>query len=225
MPIKNLFEWKDGAGGLIFSGYPNVSSSVRPTVLERVHAEGGIAYVCMDGDIHATEQVLEDFQELGAPSGYVVDLLADDDDTLYRRLVEAGLIVLSSPSLHPALSHAYLLGAALKGLEVAYEAGASLYVEGGAVSAFGKFLTTQDNEVVPGFDWLKNALLVATHPILSEFEKDMRAILDAEPFIMHLKLGMDSAIAFAPNGEFSLMGNREITMSLGSVFGDAFKTS
>ncbi|MFZ4826232.1 MAG: hypothetical protein ACOYLB_02650 [Phototrophicaceae bacterium] len=224
MPTKNLFEWKDGAGGLIFSGYPNASSSVRPTVLERVHSDGGVAYVCMDGDIQVTEQVLDDFQELGAPSGYVVDLLADDDDTLYQRLVEASLIVLSSTRLHPALSHAYLLGAAIKGLEVAYQGGASLYVEGGAVSAFGKLLATDHNEVIHGFDWLKNALLVATHPNLGDFEKDMRAILDTEPFIMHLKLGMDSAIAFAPSGEFSLMGNREITMSLGTVFGDAFKT-
>ncbi|MGV2434724.1 MAG UNVERIFIED_CONTAM: hypothetical protein LVT10_07390 [Anaerolineae bacterium] len=116
MPIKNLFEWKDGAGGLIFSGYPNVSSSVRPTVLERVHADGGVAYVCMDGDIHATEQVLEDFQELGAPSGYVVDLLADDDDTLYRRSVEAGLIVLSSPSLHPALFPRLSIGSCPQGV-------------------------------------------------------------------------------------------------------------
>ncbi|MGV2434723.1 MAG UNVERIFIED_CONTAM: hypothetical protein LVT10_07385 [Anaerolineae bacterium] len=68
----------------------------------------------------------------------------------------------------------------------------------GAVSAFGKFLTTQDNEVVPGFDWLKNALLVATHPILSEFEKDMRAILRCRAIHHALEIGDGFRHCFCP---------------------------
>lgn len=225
MPVKNLFEWKDGAGWLIFSGYPSTSPNVRPSVLERIQIDGGVAYVCMDGDMQATERVLEDFQEWGAPSGYVVDLLAEDDETLQQRLAEAGLIVLSSISLHPSLAYPYLLGAAIKGIEIAYQSGASLYVEGAAVSAFGKLFINKDNEIVHGFEWLKNSLLVASHPDLNGFERDMREILTTEPFIMQLKLGNDSAIGFSATGEFVLLGNREITISLGSMFGDSFKTT
>lgn len=225
MPVKNLFEWKDGGGWLIFSGYPSSSPSVRPSVLERIQIDGGVAYVCMDGDMQSTEQVLEDFQEWGAPAGYVVDLLAEDDETLQQRLAEAGLIVLSSTNLDPALAYSYLFGAALKGIEIAYQAGASIYLEGAVVSAFGKLFINQANETDQGFEWLKNALLVAHHPNLKEFEARMQGILALEPFIMQLKLGSDSAIGFSATGEFVLLGNREVTISLGSVFGDSFKTT
>jgi hypothetical protein len=72
---------------------------------------------------------MDALRELGARTGYLVDILTEDDNTLARQLSEAGVIILGDGPRRDVLRDA-LAGTALRSIEEAFDRGATLYAVG-----------------------------------------------------------------------------------------------
>src|SRR5574338_120647 len=94
MAQNNVLRWQDGRGWLILSGGGQAASDVRAEALGRAAADGGVAYITLGGRTESGEKALADMEDLGAPSGYLVDVLTEDDDTVNTKLSEAGIVVI-----------------------------------------------------------------------------------------------------------------------------------
>src|SRR3954454_22039840 len=97
MPRTNVISWHDGAGWLVLSGGGNFETGetgdVEVEVLARVEAGAHIAYIWAGGDIETADNHLLALYDLGAPTGYLVDILTEDDDTIRSQIADAGLII------------------------------------------------------------------------------------------------------------------------------------
>src|SRR5260370_11624888 len=124
MPQANVIRWRDGAGWLLLSGGGDFRSAdtghVEAEALARIPAGDPVAYVWAAGDVEAADQHLEALIDLGAPTGYLVDVLTEDDDTLRKQLANAGMIVFGDGSNALELRSG-VFGAALEGISPAYE--------------------------------------------------------------------------------------------------------
>src|ERR1041385_2863589 len=114
MPQTRVIRWRDGAGWLVLSGGESETaegSEIEAETLARVPAGDPLAYVWAAGDVETADRHLATFEELGAPTGFLVDVLTEDDDTLRRQLADSGLVVIGDgPNLDGLRSG--ILGAA-----------------------------------------------------------------------------------------------------------------
>ena len=92
MTGNQIFSWIDGEGWLILSGGADALGEVRATALTRMRAEGGVAYVGLDEQVD--ENLIDDFGDLGAPTGYLVDVMTEDDDAIREQIRAAALVVI-----------------------------------------------------------------------------------------------------------------------------------
>src|SRR5579859_3473847 len=118
MPQANVIRWRNGTGWIVLSGGEDSSSAdtteIEAEALARVAPGATVAYIWAAGDVEDADEHLSALEELGAPTGYLVDVQTEDDDTLRRQLSETGLIVLGDGPNASQLRSA-LLGAALEG--------------------------------------------------------------------------------------------------------------
>jgi hypothetical protein len=159
---------------------------------------------------------MEDMEDLGAPSGYLVDLNQDRGAGLERHLEEASIIVIEvGNTLEPLLQ---LLNEDVQVLlRGAYEQGAVLLVEGLAVNVFGKWVVDDSGDVYDGFNWLEDMFL---EPSVTSAE-DSRAVQDimqAYAQAIAIEIADDSAIAFGGAGGVEVWGERNVTISLGRQY-------
>lgn len=213
MPQRSVFRWKEGRGWLVLAS--GASTEVRGMALNRLAADGGIACVAVGRDNTAADAILDDFADLGAPSGYVVDLQSEDDETLLSRLGEAGLIVLSSENT-PSEARSELVGAAIEGITQAYQNGAVILAEGSAGVVFG--LQLYDLDDVAGFNWLEDAIVLPGVE-LEGVEAFATNALQEYPDRLAIMIGDQSAIAFGGDGQIEAWGLQQITLRLGAAFG------
>ena len=96
MAHNNVLRWRDGRGWLVLSGWAEAGSEVRAQAIGRTAADGGVAYVSLGNDTNVAEAALLDMEDLGAASGYLVDVLSEDDETIRTKLAEASMIVIES---------------------------------------------------------------------------------------------------------------------------------
>lgn len=216
MPRFNLFSWREGAGTLVLAGAP--SDDVRATVLMRNVADGAVACVFIGNIPSAADAMLDDLEDLGAPSGYLVDVLSEDDDLVRDRLGEASIIVINS-YLGPNEVRSAMTGAAYAGLEAAYANGAIILAEGMACDMFGDLVI--DGEVREGFAWLEGAL-VASGATIDELRQYGAEVLKQYPEKFMLLLGAGGAMAFSADGRVETWGDGEVTIQLGAKFSQAF---
>jgi hypothetical protein len=216
MPRFNLFSWREGAGTLMLSGAPN--SDMRAIALMRNVADGAVACVYIGSIPGAADALLDDLEDLGAPSGYLVDVLAEDDDIVRDRLGEASIIVISS-YLGPNEVRSAITGAAYAGLEAAYANGAIILAEGMACDMFGDLVV--DGEVREGFAWLEGAL-IATSATLDELREYGAQVLKEYPEKYMLLLATGGAMAFSADGRVETWGDGEVTIQLGAKYSQAF---
>jgi len=97
MPAQTIFKWRDGRGWLTLAtgqGAAQEIDDIRARALQRTSADGGVAIVFLGDDPDAGERLLDDLEDLGAPTGYVVDVIAEDDATIRERLTDASVIVI-----------------------------------------------------------------------------------------------------------------------------------
>lgn len=213
MARNSVLGWLDGRGWLILSGGYDSGSEIRANALGRASADGGIAYITMGGNSHMGEKALEDMEDLGAPSGYLVDVLSEDDDTVQGKLADAGMIVIESGTDLDDLRSS-LMGAAVKGIQAAFENGAIILAEGLSAAVFGSWVVLDSGKVVPGLEWLENTLIVPGVTSVSESELAQKVFI-SQPSAIAAGIGMGSALALGPDGEIEPWGKKQVTVALG----------
>ncbi len=215
MPSQNVFTWKDGRGWLVLSGGTEPTGAVRANAIGRAAVGEVVASIVISGEQTTNDDVLADLQELGAPAGYVVNALTEDDDSIRQQLKEAGLIVLSSTA-PPRELRSVLLGAALDGVTEAYERGAVILAEGTAASVFGAYLIDGEH-IVDGLGWLERGF-IAPGVTSAANSADVQWITGKQPDIVVVGMGVGSALALGGAGVVETWGSKQITIALGSAY-------
>jgi hypothetical protein len=214
MPAFSVFRWIEGRGWIVLSGGPDRAGELRGQALARAAADGAVACVTLSGDLAEADHLLDDIEDLGAPSGYIVDLISEDDATVLSKLAEASVIVITdAPNVDTARS--MLTGAALEGIRNAHANGAVILVEANAIGVFGMWLLLEDGSKALGFDWLHNALIMLNLPETSE---RTRIFLEEYTAGIVVAIGSGSALALGPDGQVETWGRGEVTVALGSQF-------
>lgn len=217
MPSNNVFRWLEGSGWLILSG--GADEEIRALALGRVAADGGIAYVVMRSAPEAAEramEALEDLEDLGAPSGFIVNVTTEDDQTIQSKLMDAAMILVeSAPSTAEARS--VLIGAAADGIQAAYEQGAIVLFEGTSAGAVGAWVVLDDARHTNGLEWLEGALVAPGVVSIAESEQ-ARAVLALQPAAIVVGIGTGSALALGAEGQVEIWGQRQVTVALGGRY-------
>jgi hypothetical protein len=151
--------------------------------------------------------------DLGAPSGYLVDLASEDDETIQSKLAEAGMVVIEGGATASEVRSS-LYGAAIAGIQKAYENGAVILVEGTSAMVFGEWVRQASGELTAGLEWLKSALILLGADVAEPAKK----ALISQPEAIAVGIGVGSALALGPDGEIETWGKKEITVLLGSKY-------
>jgi hypothetical protein len=216
MAHNNVLRWRDGRGWLVLSGGAEVGGEVRAQAIGRAAADGGVAYVSLGNDTNVAEAALLDMEDLGAASGYLVDVLSEDDETIRTKLAEASMIVIESDA-DLASIRSGLLGAAAEGIEAAFANGAVILAEGLSASAFGQRIALDSGETIDGLGWLEQAFILPAVVAVAESTTG-RAALDDQPSALALGIGVGSALVLGPDGAVELWGRKQVTVALGRSF-------
>jgi hypothetical protein len=216
MANSSIFRWIDGRGWLILAPGDKGSSDIRAQALQRLSADGAVACALMNGNMLTGDSLLEDLEDLGAPSGYVVDLVTEDDATIEMRLGDAGLIVVES-GRDMATVQASLTPAVARGCRQAYEQGAVVLIEGFSAIYFGQLALMEKGILVEGLGWLKQSLIVPTANNLSQL---IKPLLDPRPQYFGVGIGVNSALALGPDGQVEMWGEQRIAVVLGKDYGN-----
>jgi len=216
MPQNNIIRWKDGRGWIVLSGGDDTGSVVRASAIGRSTAGGVTAYLTFGSDSADAEKILDDMEDLGASSGYLVDVLTEDDETIRERLSEAMLIVLQTAT-DPDDVRSGLIGAAMDGIEAAYANGAVILAEGTTAALFGTWFLLSDNQVGGGLDWLEHILVVPGINAIADSPM-AHSFLRSQPDAVAIVVGKGAALALGPDGEIEKWGNGQVTVALGSGY-------
>jgi len=214
MPRTKVIRWRDGAGWLVLSGGEldsADSTEIEAEALARVPAGDPLAYIWAAGDVESADHRLATFEDLGAPTGFLVDVLTEDDETLRRQLADSGIIVIGDgPNLGGLRSG--LLGAALEGIGEAYERGAVVLGIGQGAAVLGSILVDSQ-----GLGWVDGAAIVPGYERESEAAR-LRELLTQYPEAYGLGIGAGSALGLGPGGEIATWGKGQVTVTLGRNF-------
>ncbi len=209
--------WLNGRGWLVLAGATPAADAVRAHALSIAAADGAVAYVATQGANADTDQLLADMADLGARSGYVVDMLTEDDAVIRDQLGEAGIIVIGADSSVNNVRSS-LLGAGIEGVRTAFENGAVILAEGPAAMAFGAWTLDENKQVVAGLNWLVNGFVLPGINRAAEAPA-ARQILAAQPSALAVGIGLESALALGPDGEVEIWGEQQVAIALGPNFG------
>jgi hypothetical protein len=209
MPSSNIFSWKDGLGWLVLSGGNEPTGAVRASAIERIAADGALACISFGGD--DDDLILNDLQDLGAPTGYLVDVISEDDDTILDQLGAASLIAISH-NVAPSQIRSNLIGAPLEAIQTAYERGAVILAEAQAATVFGAYLP--DGK---GFGWLSNSYVVPGLGSAAESDEVRRMVADY-PDVIIMAPAVGAAMVFGGNGTLETWGNQQVTIALGNAY-------
>ncbi|NOK85734.1 MAG: hypothetical protein GFH27_549367n49 [Chloroflexi bacterium AL-W] len=205
-----ILQWEEGAGWLVLSGGVDSLSDIRALALNRMIPDGEIVYIGVDED--SAEEVIEDMGELGATTGFLVNVLAEDDESITEQISKASLIVIPAET-DPRELQSILKGAALKSIKQAYKLGAVVLVEGDCASIFGH-LYVVDGTGYDGFGWLRGALIVPGVTSVSDSDAAMD-VLSANAASIAIGIGVGSALVLGPSGGVETWGLGEVTVVLG----------
>ncbi len=215
MPQANVIRWRDGAGWLVLSsgaGEVGVEAGdIEADALARVGVGRPIAYIWAAGDIEAADKHLGALDDLGAPTGYLVDILTEDDETLRQQLEGAGMVIIGDgPNLDGLRSG--LLGAAIEGIGTAFERGTVVFGIGQGAAVLGSFLGDQD-----GLGWVAGAIIAPHYDHEGEPAR-LRNLLQKHPDAYGIGIATGSALALGPAGEVEAWGEGKVTVALGRSF-------
>jgi cyanophycinase-like exopeptidase len=213
MPQANVIRWRNGAGWIVLSGGEDPSNAeateIEAEALARVAPGEPMAYIWAAGNVEDADERLSALEELGAPTGYLVDVQTEDDETIRKQLSEAGMIVIGDGPDPVALRSA-MLGAALDGMISAYEQGAVILGIGSGAAVLGNFLGEKE-----GLNWIEKAV-IQPHYERENGASTMHAQLAKHPDAYGIGLGSGSALALGPKGEIAAWGKKQITVAFGS---------
>ncbi|MBN2306229.1 MAG: hypothetical protein JXQ72_17235, partial [Anaerolineae bacterium] len=198
MPNLNIFKWLSGKGWLVLAGggswESEDASSIQAKVLSHTHSQGPIAYIWAANDIDTADRHMDALREIGARTGYPVDILTETDDTLFRELGEAGVIILGDgPHLEPL--HDALIGVALRSIQEAFNRGATVYAVGQSAALFGAY-ALRGGDMLPAFGWVSKAMILPGYT--PERAGELRAAVALRPDSFGLGVGEGAALALGP---------------------------
>lgn len=214
----NIFRWLSGRGWLVLAGGGEPESDDNLAITARVlgitHSQGPIAYIWGAADTETADQHMDVLRDLGARTGYLVDVFSENDADLQRDLDAAGVIILGDGPRTHDLQEA-LVGAALDSIQTAYSRGATVYAIGRSAAVLGS-QGLEDQQPVAGFGWLANALVL---PGYQSTDSDrLRHWLAQRPDAYGLGLASGAALALGPASQVELWGNEAVTVLLGQQF-------
>jgi hypothetical protein len=208
MSRSSVLEWPDGQGWLILAG--GASTAVRGRAIQRMAAGGVVVYIAPGGE---AESIQDDMEDLGAPTGYTLDILVEDDDTVQQQTADANLIVVGG-EVSPAAMRSALIGPVAAAMRSAFERGAVLLLEGPAAAVMGASIPLDDQSELPGLDWLPRIIVLpgitsaADHPMAAR-------LLQQHPQAILIGPGLTSALALGPEGAVEAWGAGQVMVALG----------
>lgn len=218
MPQLNVFRWLPGRGWLALSGGGPPESddvqSVEAHLLARTVSQGPLVYVWAAGDLDSADRHMDSLRELGARTGYLVDILSEPDEEVYARLSEAGVIILGDGPQQDAL-HDALSGVVLEAIHSAFSRGATVYAVGLSAEQFGAH-RIGERDLVPGIQWLERAIIVSGYT--PDMAEGLHQVVRQTPHSFGLGIGQGAAVALGPLGEVEVWGSAAVTVALGQEY-------
>jgi hypothetical protein len=209
MNQQGPLRWIPGMGWLILSA-ASPQSEIRSQTLARADAEGVVVYVSFADD--RGDALMDDMEDLGALTGYLVDFEIDRGAVLQKQLQDVSLLVIETGSSLDRFLAA-LTDDVVAALRRVYEQGAALLVEGLAVNVFGRWVLTDSGAVVDGLNWLEN---VFVEPSASDHgHTTMRQLLETFAEGIGITIGADSALVLGGDGSLEVWGRGNVQVSLG----------
>jgi hypothetical protein len=215
MMAEKSLRYLSGRGWLVFSGGDSSGSPIRAQALTRAKTYGATAYISLADD--SGDALMDDLEDLGARTGYFVDLDYDSPEDLKEELEGASFIAIEAGSSIDALYRA-LNKETVAGIRTAYERGAVILVEGLAVNMFGRWVLSDDGDLLAGLDWVKDTFI---EPESSGME-DSRAVqivMAQIPEALAINIAIGSALVLGPDSQVEVWGEQKnVTISLGRSF-------
>lgn len=217
--------WRAGSGWLILSG----GGSWRTGEMDDVNA-AALGWADLDrpmailpttgGSTRDAEALLEDYADLGGPSGYVVpifDVVGAQQPENCSLLEEAGLVVIDDGPELVTLVRTFRASPAMEALEYAFQQGAVILGVGAGASALSEWVADRDSATddspaaEPGFGWLANAI-VAPHFEGAQEADRLRRLLDIKPNCLGIGIPEGVALGLGPSGEVENIGSGQVTV-------------
>ncbi len=211
MSRSSVLEWPDARGWLVLAGGPD--SAVRGRAIQRMGAGGVVVYINTG---HGSDSIQEDMDDLGAPTGYTLDILTEDDETIQQQMADANLIVMGGEDSATDIRSA-VIGPVATAIKQGLERGAVLLCEGNAAAIWGTWMVDEAGTALPGLEWLPRSIVVPG--VTSAAENPMATRLLAEhPNALLIGPGHTSALALGPDGSVEAWGARQVMIALGREY-------
>ena len=205
------FSWLESRGWLVLSGSADPLSEIRARALSRYNTVDAIAYIILADDMG--DALMDDMAELGAPTGYLVDLEDEDNNEIYERLSNAGMIVVESDGNAERLMR-LMTQTVTHAMKTALDYGALILFEGAAASIVGEHTLASNGALAAGLKFVRNVLVAPD--ISSILEHD--AVSTARrmlPDVVCIGLPPGAALVLGPDQQIETWGERDVTISLG----------
>ncbi|MFW6135883.1 MAG: Type 1 glutamine amidotransferase-like domain-containing protein [Chloroflexota bacterium] len=219
--------WRAGAGWLVLAGggswRAGETGDVDAAALGWADLDRPLAVLPTAGlSTPQAEALLDDYAELGGPSGYVVPIYDPAGAQMPENvalLEDAGLIYVSDGPDAVALVRALRRSPALEAMARAFEEGAVILGMGAGAAAFGAWVEDPqaDDRAEPGSDvraglaWL-HGVIIAPHFAGAEVAHRLRHLLDLKPNCLGLGIPERTALGLGPAGEVENVGAGQVTV-------------
>lgn len=214
------FSWLESNGWLVLSGSADALSEIRAQALSRVNADGAVAYISLAGDLG--DALMDDMADLGAPSGYLVDIENDDNNSMYERLQAAGMIVIEPGDDIERLNR-LMSQTVVRAIKDALNAGSLVLFEGIAASLAGEHVVRPNGKVAKGLKFVTNAYISPDTRSILETD-DAEAVFVEHPETVFIAVQRGSALVLGPQGHVETWGEKQVTISLGSSIAEKRST-
>lgn len=211
--ISDILRWPlDAQGWLVLSGGDDDGGAIRAQTL-RIAPTSDIGFAYIGLSESSGDETFDDLEDLGARTGYLVNVLAEDDDTIRAQLKDAGLIVIDG-SEPPDAIRSSLHGAGAEAIFAAYAEGAVVLMERSSAPLAGEVLLNEAGALVRGLGWVEGALILPGVTSLASSEV-AQSVLESGEVAVVIGIGEGSALALGPDGLIDLWGKRQVTIALG----------
>ncbi|KXK50506.1 MAG: hypothetical protein IT298_15940 [Chloroflexi bacterium] len=206
-------EWISGDGWLVLAEPDDdPSGALRASALHKLGVNRGFAFLGLNETTGDAE--MADMEDLGAPTGYLINVVTEDDDTIISNLRDVGLIMLD-PSADPRRMLDALIGATSLAMRDAYLRGAVIYAEGPCASLFGACWRSAGGGLHEGLGWITDAQLLFGIGDQAALRAAARPTFETRPRTVALGVPSGSALALGPSGQIEVWGPRPISVTLG----------
>ena len=202
--------WLESNGWLVLSGSADRRSEIRAQALSRANADGAVAYISLAGDMG--DALMDDLAELGAPTGYLVDLADSDNNEIHERLRAAGMIVIE-PGEDIRQLKRLMSQTVVHALKEALNCGALILFEGLAATLAGEYIA-QPNGMAKGLKFVSNVYIASDVSSVLETQAAQEVCL-AQPEAALIAIDRGAALVLGPDQRIETWGEPQIAFSLG----------